>query len=48
MIPVTKTWLPDIRKYQRYVEKIYAGGWVMDDDLLVKEFEVCLADDVQG
>jgi dTDP-4-amino-4,6-dideoxygalactose transaminase len=44
MIPVTKTWLPYIRKYQRYVEKIYANGWVTNGGPLVKELEARLAD----
>ena len=43
MINVTKTYLPDINKYNSYVEKIYENGWVTNYGPLVKLLEQRLA-----
>lgn len=39
MINVTKTYLPDKKKYKRYIDKIYDSGWVTNNGLLVRELE---------
>ena len=44
MINVTKTYLPDIKKYQKYVEKIYESGWITNYGPLVRELEKKLAE----
>ena len=44
VINVTKTYLPDIKKYQRYVEKIYKNNWITNNGPLIKELEERLAD----
>ena len=44
MIHVTKTWLPDRKKYQGYVDRIYAKGWITNSGPLVRELEERLAD----
>ncbi len=31
MINVTKTYLPNKEKYQKYVDEIYANGWVTNN-----------------
>jgi len=43
MINVTKTWLPDKKKYISYVDKIYKNGWVTNNGPLVRELESRLA-----
>ena len=43
MINVTKTYLPNKEKYQKYVDEIYANGWVTNNGPLVKELEKRLA-----
>jgi dTDP-4-amino-4,6-dideoxygalactose transaminase len=37
MINVTKSYLPDLKKYQNYVERIYAAGWLTNNAHLVQE-----------
>lgn len=37
MIPVTKSHLPDIKKYEAYLKKIYASGWLTNDGQCVQE-----------
>jgi len=44
MINVTKTYLPDKKKYQTYVDKIYTSGWITNNGPLVRELEQRLAD----
>jgi dTDP-4-amino-4,6-dideoxygalactose transaminase len=44
MINVTKTYLPDKKKYFSYVDKIYKNGWVTNNGPLVKELEARLTD----
>ncbi|RLA52877.1 MAG: DegT/DnrJ/EryC1/StrS family aminotransferase [Gammaproteobacteria bacterium] len=44
MINVTKTYLPDKKKYLAYVDKIYASGWVTNNGPLVRELEERLAE----
>lgn len=44
MINVTKTYLPSKEKYQKYVDEIYASGWVTNNGPLVKELEKRLAE----
>lgn len=44
MINVTKTYLPDKEKYKKYVDQIYANGWVTNRGPLVRELEQRLAD----
>ena len=44
MINVTKTYLPNKDKYQKYVDEIYANGWITNNGLMVKELEKRLAD----
>ena len=44
MINVTKTYLPDKEKYQKYVDEIFANGWVTNSDPLAKKLERSLAE----
>lgn len=44
MINVTKTYLPNIEKYKKYVDEIYASGWVTNSGPLVQRLEKRLAD----
>jgi len=44
MINVTKTYLPNKEKYQKYVDEIYANGWVTNNGPLVKKLEKKLAE----
>ncbi len=44
MINVTKTYLPNKEKYQKYVDEIYANGWVTNNGPLVKRLEKRLAE----
>ncbi len=44
MINVTKTYLPNKKKYQKYVDEIYANGWVTNNGPLVKQLESRLAE----
>lgn len=39
MINVTKTYIPDIKKYEAYVEKIFNSGWMTNNGQLVQELE---------
>ena len=43
MINVTKTYLPNKEKYQKYVDEIYANGWITNNGPLVKKLEKRLA-----
>jgi len=42
MINVTKTYLPNKEKYQKYVDEIYANGWITNNGPLVKKLEKIL------
>ena len=44
MINVTKTYLPDKEKYKRYVDEIYANGWITNNGPMVKLLEKRLAE----
>ena len=44
MINVTKTYLPDKEKYQKYVDEIYANGWITNHGPLVEKLEKRLAE----
>ncbi|MBV1916147.1 MAG: DegT/DnrJ/EryC1/StrS family aminotransferase [Pseudomonadales bacterium] len=44
MINVTKTYLPDKEKYKKYIDQIYANGWVTNRGPLVRELEQRLAE----
>lgn len=43
MIHVTKTYLPNKEKYKKYVDEIYANGWITNDGPMVKKLEERLA-----
>ena len=43
MINVTKTYLPNKAKYQKYVDEIYTSGWVTNNGPLVQRLEKRLA-----
>ncbi len=47
MINVTKTYLPDIEKYQTYLQKIWQTGWITNNGELVRELEQRLAEYLQ-
>ncbi len=42
MINVTKTYLPNKERYQKYVDEIYENGWVTNNGPLVNELELKL------
>lgn len=44
MINVTKTYLPKKEKYQKYVDEIYANGWITNNGPFVKKLEKRLAE----
>lgn len=44
MINVTQTYLPDKEKYKRYVDEIYANGWITNNGPMVKLLEERLAE----
>lgn len=44
MIFVTKTYLPDINKYNNYVIKIFESGWLTNNSKYVKELSSRLSD----
>ena len=44
MINVTKTYLPDKEKYKKYIDQIYANGWVTNSGPMVKLLEKRLAE----
>ena len=44
MINVTKTHLPSKEKYKKYVDEIYANGWVTNNGPMVKQLEKRLAE----
>ena len=44
MINVTKTYLPNKEKYQKYVDEIYTNGWVTNNGPLVQKLEKRLAE----
>jgi len=39
MINVTKTYLPNKEKYKKYVDEIYANGWITNNGPLTKKLE---------
>ncbi len=43
MINVTKTHLPSKEKYKKYIDEIYANGWVTNNGPMVKQLEKRLA-----
>jgi dTDP-4-amino-4,6-dideoxygalactose transaminase len=43
VIRSTKTFLPDIEKYKRYVDEIYRNNWITNNGPLVQELETRLA-----
>ena len=43
MINVTKTYLPNKEKYQKYVDEIYESGWITNSGPKVQELERRLA-----
>lgn len=44
MINVTKTHLPNKEKYKKYVDEIYANGWVTNNGPMVRKLEKRLAE----
>ena len=44
MINVTKTYLPNKIKYKKYVDEIYANGWITNNGPLVEKLEKRLAE----
>lgn len=44
MINVTKTYIPDIEKYQAYLQRIFRSGWLTNNGEFVQELERKLAD----
>lgn len=44
MIPVTKAYLPNKKKYQCYVDRIFQSGWLTNNGSLLQELERRLAD----
>lgn len=44
MIHVTKTYLPNKKKYQKYVDEIFESGWITNSGPKVKELEKRLAE----
>lgn len=39
MIPVTKSYLPNIDKYKAYIDSIYESAWLTNNGVLVQELE---------
>lgn len=39
MIPVTKSYLPNIDKYKAYIDSIYESAWLTNNGVLVRELE---------
>ena len=44
MINVTKTYLPNKEKYQKYVDEIFESGWITNSGPKVQELEKRLAE----
>ena len=44
MIPVTKAYIPDKQKYQRYVEQVLVSGWLTNNGTLLQTLEQRLAE----
>lgn len=44
MINVTKTFLPPLEDYVRYLEQLWASGWITNNGVLVQELEAKLAE----
>ena len=44
MINVTKSYLPPIEEYIKYLEKIWASGWLTNNGVMVQELEAKLAE----
>jgi dTDP-4-amino-4,6-dideoxygalactose transaminase len=47
MIPVTKPYLPDLSKYQKYVSGIFERQWLTNNGPLLQEFEAQLKNHLQ-
>ena len=43
MINITKTYLPDKKKFQKYVDEIYKNGWITNQGPMVQKLEKRLA-----
>ncbi|MCK5538516.1 MAG: DegT/DnrJ/EryC1/StrS family aminotransferase [Bacteroidales bacterium] len=43
MINVTKTYLPNKKKYQKYIDDIYSSGWITNNGPMVQKLEKRLA-----
>lgn len=39
MINVTKTYLPDVEKYKKYVDRIFQSGWLTNNGQVVQELQ---------
>ncbi|MEN9333619.1 MAG: hypothetical protein RLY35_799 [Bacteroidota bacterium] len=48
MIPVTKTYLPSLDAYQRYLEKIWKNGWLTNRGELVKDLEIQVRESLES
>lgn len=44
MVNVTKTYLPDKKKYKQYIDEIYENGWLTNNGPLVQKLENKLAE----
>ena len=44
MINVTKTYLPNKKKYKEYIDEIYSNGWVTNNGPMVRKLEERLAE----
>lgn len=44
MVNVTKTYLPDKKKYQEYIDKIYESGWITNNGPMVQKLEKKLSE----
>ena len=44
MINVTKTYLPNKEKYQKYVDEIFESGWITNNGQMVRKLEKRLAE----
>jgi dTDP-4-amino-4,6-dideoxygalactose transaminase len=47
MINVTKTYLPDRKKYKSYIDRIFDSGWLTNNGQLVRELEKRLSEYLQ-
>ena len=44
MIPITKTYLPNKEKYKKYIDQIYANGWITNNGPMVRLLEERLSE----